>query len=196
MNEANASLLHHSSLHTPGTMVPELVYMTIDHRPSAPATGDAAVLDALQERMDRIIRGDSPNAGQFCGYCYARLEEGQQRCAICGRLADEVQSVSRVPRDALRVYNAHRKKMRLWVNLFAYLGILFAVALFIAMIVYLPNPWVWFAIPVLFFGSWYLANLLGGWLGALLGTRAGIPARAALWQQLLERRAAGEDLDT
>lgn len=170
--------------------------MTIDQRASIDSNGSEAIFDALQERMERIIRGDSPNAGRFCGYCYARIDEGEQRCAVCGWTTAEVPPVSRVPRDALRVYNAHRKKMRLWVNLFAYLGILIAVALFIVMIVYLPNPWVWFAVPVLFFGSWYLANLLGGWLGATLGARQGIPARAVAWRTLLERRAAGENLDT
>ncbi|MGH2588239.1 MAG: hypothetical protein ACRDJE_25245 [Dehalococcoidia bacterium] len=170
--------------------------MTTEQRTVQPASQDSEILTALQERMDRIIQGESPNAGRFCGYCYARLDEGQARCAVCGRTTDEVSPVSRVPRDALRVYNAHRKKMRFWVNLFAYLGILLAIALFVVMIVYLPNPWVWFSVPVLFFGSWYLANLLGGWLGALLGTRQGVPARALLWQQLLEHRAAGENLDT
>ncbi|MGD9895034.1 MAG: hypothetical protein AB7R89_18920 [Dehalococcoidia bacterium] len=170
--------------------------MTIDQRSATPSRNDEAIFDALQERMDRIIRGDSPNAGRFCGFCYARLDEESMACAVCERSTVEYPPVPRVPRDALRVYNAYRKKMRLWVNLFAYLGILIAVVLFIVMIVYLPNPWVWFAVPVLFFGSWYLANLLGGWLGALLGTRQGVPARSVAWQQLLERRAAGENLDT
>jgi hypothetical protein len=171
--------------------------MTTDHAPPAsPASGDAAILDALQERMDRIIRGDSPNAGRFCGYCYARLDPDRPACPLCGRDTRETPPVPRVPRDALRAYNAHRRKMRLWVNLFAYLGILLAVILFIVMIVFLPNPWVWFSVPVLFFGSWYLANLLGGGLGAAIGGRQGVPLRAALWGRLLERRAAGENLDT
>jgi hypothetical protein len=51
-------------------------------------------------------------------------------------------------------------------------------------------------VPVLFFGSWYLANLLGGGVGAAIGGRKGTPARAELWRQLLQRRAAGENLDT
>lgn len=170
--------------------------MTTDQRPPSPARNDEAIFDALQERMERIIRGDSPNAGRFCGYCYARLDDESPTCAVCGHSIVDYAPEPRVPRDALRVYNAHRKKMRLWVNLFAYLGILIAVALFIVMIVYLPNPWVWFAVPVLFFGSWYLANLLGGWLGATLGTRQGVPARSAAWQELIQRRAAGENLDT
>jgi hypothetical protein len=171
--------------------------MTTDHAPStAPDNRDTAILDALQDRMERIIRGDAPNAGRFCGYCYARLDSDQAACSFCGHDSRRTPPVPRVPRAALRVYNAHRRKMRLWVNLFAYLGILLAVVLFIVMIVYLPNPWVWFSVPVLFFGSWYLANLLGGGVGASIGSRQGVPVRAALWRELLERRAAGENLDT
>ena len=163
--------------------------------PASHTTDDAALLDALQERMERIIRGESPNAGRFCGYCYARLDDRSERCPVCGRDTDVAGVVPRVPRDALRVYDAHRRKMRLWVNLFAYLGIFLAVALFLVMIVTIPNPWVWFAVPVLFFGSWYLANILGGGVGAAIGARKGVPLRAARWRKLLERRAAGENLD-
>jgi len=169
--------------------------MTTDHA-APPAAGDDAILDTLQERMERIIRGDSPNAGRFCGYCYARLDADAATCPACGRATRDLPPVARVPRDALRVYDVHRRAMRLWVNLFAYLGILLAVVLFIVMIVFLPNPWVWFSVPVLFFGSWYLANLLGGGVGAAIGGRKGVPARAARWRELLERRAAGENLDT
>lgn len=170
--------------------------MTTDHATaSAGAAEDIAILDALQERMERIIRGDSPNAGRFCGYCYARLGDQDPACPVCGREVAEMGALSRVPRDGLRVYNAYRRKMRLWVNLFAFLGIFIAVVLFIVMIVYLPNPWVWFAVPVLFFGSWYFANLLAGF-GAAIGDRQGMPLRTGLWHQLLQHRAAGENLDT
>jgi hypothetical protein len=169
--------------------------MSIDQQAARSETDAATILDMNQERMERIIRGDSPNAGRFCGYCYTRIDERDGRCAVCGRDSAEIAPVGRIPRDVLRVYNVYRKKMRLWVNTFAYLGILLAVALFIVMIVFLPNPWVWFAVPVLFFGSWYLANVFGGWLGAQLGARQGVPLRAEAWQRLLERRAAGENLD-
>lgn len=169
--------------------------MSIDQQTARPETDAARILDANQERMERIIRGDSPNAGRFCGYCYARIDERDGPCAVCGRDSAATAPVGRIPREALRVYNVYRRKMRLWVNLFAYLGILLAVALFLVMIVFLPNPWVWFAIPVLFFGSWYFANVSGGWLGAKLGTGQGAPGRAEAWQRLLQRRAAGENLD-
>ena len=163
--------------------------------PAAAAAEDERILDALQERMERIIRGDAPNAGRFCGYCYARLEREQERCAVCGRAVEVVPPVSRVPREALRVYNAQRRKMQLWVNLFAFLGIFLAIVLTGAMIALLPNPWNFFAAVSVLFTSWYLANLLGGGLGATIGMRQGGAARAKQWRQLLERRATGENLD-
>lgn len=162
--------------------------------PAAPQD-DQAVLDVNQERMERIIHGDTPNTGRFCGYCYARLSKDDQACPVCRTSTRAVAPVTSVPRDALRVYNAHRKKMSLWVNLFAYGGILLSIILSGVMIVYLPNPWNFFAVVMLFFGSWYLANLLGGGIGGHLGMRQGGAIRAAKWQELLQRRAAGENLD-
>ena len=170
--------------------------MTADHLVSTtPADDDGRVLDALQERMERIIRGDAPNAGRFCGYCYARLERDQPECPVCGRRISEVGAVARVPRDALRVYNAHRRKMQLWVNTFAFLGIFLSIVLSGLMIAFFANPWNFLAVGMMFFGSWYLANLLGGGIGAILGMRQGGAIRAAKWRELLERRAAGENLD-
>ena len=156
---------------------------------------DAEILDALQERMERIIRGDSPNAGRFCGYCYARLEAEQDECPVCGRATAAIEPVPRVPRDALRVYNAHRRKMQLWVNLFAFGGILLSLILAGLILTFFATPWNYLAVVMMFFGSWYFANLMGGGLGAMLGTRQGVPLRAAKWRELLERRSAGENLD-
>lgn len=156
---------------------------------------DPRVLDQLQERMDRIIRGDAPNAGLFCGACYARLEADVARCLVCGVGVAEVAPVGRVPRDVLRVYNAHRRKMQVWVNLFAFGGILLAIVLTGLMIAYLPNPWNFLAAVSVIFTSWYLANLMGGGIGAAIGQRQGVAARNAAWRDLLPRRAAGENLD-
>jgi hypothetical protein len=170
--------------------------MTTDHAPvSTSSDVDAPVLEQLQERMDRIIKGETPNAGRFCGYCYGRLDEEQTSCPFCGRELAVVGTVDRVPRDALRVYNVHRRKMQLWVNVFAFLGIFLAIVIAGLMVTYLPNPWLWFSVPMLFFGSWYLANLLGGGIGASIGMRQGGALRASAWQTLLQRRAAGENLD-
>lgn len=159
------------------------------------AHNDEQVLEALQERMERIIRGDAPNAGRFCGYCYARLDRGLDSCSVCGRNTDETHEVQRVPREALRVYNAFRRKMQVWVNLFAFLGIFLAIVLTGVLIAFLPAPWNFIAAVTVLFTAWYFANLLGGGLGAAIGSRQGRAARAVRWQQLLLRRASGENLE-
>lgn len=164
--------------------------------PGTAAVGDdESILTALQERMERIIRGDAPNAGRFCGYCYARLDRDQATCAVCGHAIATVGAVPRVPRAALRVYNTYRRAMQIWVNAFAFLGIFLAIVVTGVMIAFLPSPWNFIAAVTVLFTAWYFANLLGGGLGAALGARQGRPARAAAWQELLERRAAGENLD-
>lgn len=173
--------------------------MTIDHGQRTGgyphSTPAAAILDTLQERMERIIRGESPNTGRFCGYCYARLEKDQDVCPVCATATSAVAPVDRIPRDALRVYNVYRRKMQLWVNFFAFAGILLSLIITGFMIALLPNPWNFLAVAMMFFGSWYLANLLGGGFGAYLGAHQGRPLRNRAWQTLLERRAAGEDID-
>jgi hypothetical protein len=171
--------------------------MTTDRAPSSttPAGDDEPILEALQERMDRIIRGESPNSGRFCGYCYARLERDDTDCPLCGRAVSEVAPVARVTRDVLRVYNAHRRKMQLWVNTFAFTGIFLAIVISGVIVALFPYPWNFLAVVTLFFGSWYLANLLGGGIGGMLGIRQGSAVRSTAWRELLQRRAAGENLD-
>lgn len=160
------------------------------------ATGaDGAMLERLQERMDRIIRGDAPNTGRFCGHCFARLDADDARCAVCGIATDEIAPVGRVPREVLLVYNAHLRKMRLWVNLFAFGGILLAIVLTGLMIAFLPSPWNFLAAVSVIFTSWYFANLMGGGIGAAIGGRQGAAAREAKWAEFSARRAAGETMD-
>jgi hypothetical protein len=172
-----------------------LTTMPTDQQTTTASTADAAVLDQLQDRMERIIRGETPNAGRFCGYCYARLNPESEDCPVCGRSTAAVAPVARVPRAALRVYNAYRRKMQVWVNTFAFTGIFLACVISWLIYAGLPNPWSFLSVATLFFGSWYLANLLGGGLGAAIGVPRGRTARDEQWRALLERRAAGENLD-
>jgi hypothetical protein len=154
-----------------------------------PNAGDEQILAALQERMERLARGGAPNSGRFCGYCYARLNTGEDTCRVCGRHAHDVPPAAEVPREVLLVYLAHRKKMAFWVNLFAFVGIFIAVVLAGLIVAFLPGPLKFLSIPVLLGGAWYLANLLGGGLGGHLGMRTGAAARARLWREWRHRHA-------
>lgn len=143
---------------------------------------DATILEALQERMERIARGAAPNFGRFCGYCYVRLTAEDTACKVCKRRTRDVAPVESVPKDVLLAYLAHRKKMMLWVNLFAFLGIFISVILAGLMVAFLPSALKLLAIPVLLGGAWYFANLLGGGLGGHIGMRSGAAARLKKWQ--------------
>ncbi|MFN8559953.1 MAG: hypothetical protein U0531_22240 [Dehalococcoidia bacterium] len=160
-------------------------------RPGAGAAAgpDAAILEALQERMQEIARGGAPNSGRFCGYCYGRLNAEAVKCRVCGTRTSAAPPVEAVPREALLVYMAHWNKMRLWVNVFAFFGMFIAIVLAGLMVAFLPSALKLLAIPVLLGGAWYFANLLGGGLGGYLGNRSGSAARARKWQAYLAHRA-------
>lgn len=151
---------------------------------------DGAVLAALQERMERIARGGAPNSGRFCGYCYARLNTGETACKVCRRHTRDVAPVSEVPREVLLVYMAQRRRVALWVNLFAFLGIFIAVVLAGLIVAFVPTALKLLAVPVLLGGAWYFANLLGGGVGYHLGRRGGDAIRARRWQSYQSQRGA------
>ena len=153
---------------------------------------DAAMLAALQERMDRIARGGAPNSGRFCGYCFARLNSGETQCQVCGRDSAAYPPAESVPREVLLTYLAHRKKMTLWVNLFAFVGIFIAIVIAGLIVAFFAPALKLLAIPVLLGGAWYFANLLGGGLGGYLGDRAGTAARARRWQAFQAGRAVAQ----
>jgi hypothetical protein len=143
---------------------------------------DESLLPQLQERMERVARGGAPNSGRFCGYCYARLNSEQEQCAFCGTHARDTPAAAAVPREVLLVYMAHRRKMMLWVNLFAFTGIFIAIVLAGLIVALFPTVLKLLAVPALLFGAWYFANLLGGGLGGNLGERSGSAARLRRWR--------------
>lgn len=150
---------------------------------------DEELLARLQERMERIGRGGAPNSGRFCGYCYARLNTNEVQCKFCRRYARDLPPVDSVPREVLLVYMAHRRKMMLWVNLFAFTGIFIAIVLAGLIIAFFPTVLKLLAVPVLLGGAWYFANLFGGWFGGTIGERTGSAARLKKWRAWQEHRA-------
>lgn len=166
------------------------VTVKVERRRAGGRPDDDTILAALQERMERIARGGAPNSGRFCGYCYARLNTGETSCRICRRHTSEVPPAGSVPDDVLRVYLAHWKKMRLWVNLWAFTGIFIAMVLAGLIVAFFPTVLKLLAVPVMLGGAWYFANLLGGGLGGHLGMRSGAAARARRWRAYQATREA------
>lgn len=157
---------------------------------------DSAFLGSLQERIERVARGGAPNAGRFCGFCYARLGATESTCKVCRRRIRDYAPVESIPRAVLLAYLAHRKKMVLWVNLFAFAGIFLSI-LIAGFVVWLaPGAFKLLAVPVLLGGSWYFANLLGGGLGGYIGERTGSAARLRRWHEFVQARDNGSTVDT
>ncbi len=149
---------------------------------------DTEILAALQERIERVARGGAPNAGRFCGYCFARLGATDHACKVCRRRIREYPAVDSIPAEVLLAYLAHRKKMVLWVNVFAFVGIFISILIAGCVVLLAPGAFKLLAVPVLLGGSWYFANLLGGGLGGYIGGRSGAAARLRRWQKYLRSR--------
>jgi hypothetical protein len=148
-------------------------------------------LDSLQEQMENIALGASPNHGRFCARCYGRLGEPIRRrpsrlpaslCEHCGLSTDEHPPVHRVPDQVLEIYMAKRRREGLIVNLFAFLGIF--IALVVSALVWLVTPdnmWKIAPFAVLLFGSYYLARVIGYNVGVPVGSNSGRKLRNQRW---------------
>jgi hypothetical protein len=122
-----------------------------------------------------MIKGEIPNVGRFCGYCYTPLGKDEQRCAHCGRTRADYAPLAKIPSEFFVLYRNMRKRESLIVNSFAYLGLAIALALFVVLVavaVYRYDAsWIMLAIATLVFmvGGRVFAGLLGGWIGDNLG---------------------------
>ena len=144
----------------------------------------------LQDRMDEILDRKVPNAGSFCGFCYARLAAGAERCPYCATPTSERATVERVPREALIAYRAKKRTEATWVYMSALLGLMIAATLFVVLVVWGPgvlgHPGI--AFTVLIGGGYLLAQLFGPLVGGQIGYRRGSRKRDALWREFLAER--------
>ena len=142
----------------------------------------------LQDRMDEIIDRKVPNAGTFCGFCFARLAAGAERCPYCGTETAPCAAAGTVPREVLRAYGAKKRTEATWVYSGALLGLMIAAALFVVLVVWAPgllgHPGI--AFLVLIGGGYVLAQIFGPLLAGQLGYRVGSRKRDRLWRRFLE----------
>ena len=152
--------------------------------------------ERLSSVLGAIFKGEAPNAGRFCGYCYTPMDKERTQCPHCNRAVAEHPSVERIPREVLEMFRQLRRRESLVVNGFAYAGLLSAVVIFIAVFYVLftigVNVWWYvFDIVLLFVLSRVLAGLLGGVLGDELGFRYARRKLAEEWQAYELERSAG-----
>jgi hypothetical protein len=131
--------------------------------------------ERLDEIMGMMLKGEIPNVGRFCGYCYTPLARGEERCAHCDRTRADYAPVAKIPPEFFALYKAMRKRESLIVNSFAYAGLAIALTLFVALVavaVYRYDAawgWLAFATAVFIVGGRVFAGLLGGWIGDNIG---------------------------
>ncbi len=164
----------------------------------------ALSLDELQDQMESIALGQSPNEGRFCAFCYGRLSEPIRRrpsrlpaslCEYCGTASDQLRPVREVPAEVLGIYLAKRRREGLIVNLFAFLGIFLALAISAGIWLATPdNLWKIAPFAVLVLGSYYLARVAGYNVGVPLGSTSGRKLRNERWTAYLQGRNTVEAL--
>lgn len=143
---------------------------------SQPAQPDIPVFsERLDTLMAAMLKGEAPNVGRFCGYCYTPLGKKADVCAHCARTTSDYEPLAKIPLDFFDLYRRMRKRESLIVNSFAFAGLGLGLILFIVLVavaVYRYDQSLWMlagATTVLIVGGRVFAGLLGGWIGDSLG---------------------------
>jgi hypothetical protein len=172
--------------------------MTTHTATAAPA--HASDLPVFSPRLDEImasmLKGQTPNVGRFCGYCYTPVARKAESCAHCARSTSDYAPVSAIPSEFFALYKRMRKRESLIVNSFAYGGlaiglVLFIVLVYIAVYWYDQSLWMLAAATLVFMvGGRVLAGLLGGWIGDNIGYDYAHRKLAVEWEQYARDREA------
>ncbi len=151
----------------------------------------------LDEILGLMIKGEIPNVGRFCGYCYSPLAKGEERCNHCGRARDEYPPVAKIPPEFVALYKAMRKRESLIVNSFAFAGLGIGLVLFIVLValaVYRYDAaWTMLALATAVFivGGRVFAGVLGGWIGDNVGYEYARKKLAIEWAEYERAREVG-----
>jgi hypothetical protein len=163
--------------------------------PSSSQRGERGILSPrLDDFLDRLQEGETPNAGTFCAFCYNPLMPAAARCDHCGQNLTERPPINSVPRDVVEMHLRMRKRESVIVNAFAFFGLGLGLALFLGLVainvLYLDRELWFFVIATVVFlvGSRVLAGLIGGYLGDEIGYKYGHRKLAEDWHHHLATR--------
>ncbi|MEX2245566.1 MAG: hypothetical protein WEC75_02675 [Dehalococcoidia bacterium] len=151
----------------------------------------------IDEIMASMIKGETPNVGRFCGYCYTPVRKNDASCAHCGRATAEHPPVGRIPPEFFALYRRMRKRESLIVNSFAFAGLglgllLFIVLVYVAVYWYEQSLWLLaIATAVFIIGGRVFAGLLGGWIGDSVGYDYAHRKLVTEWTEYEHVRAEG-----
>lgn len=141
----------------------------------------------LTEVLATVVKGEAPNIGRFCGYCYTPMDPERMHCSHCLKATADYPPVEKVPPDILEMFMKLRRRESLVVNSLAQFGIFIGVMSFVVLFYFhfLNDVAVWwyaFDVAVLFVLSPVLAGLIGGYVGDEYGYRFARRRLAAEWQ--------------
>ena len=143
--------------------------------------------DRLTQVIETLFKGEAPNVGHFCGFCYTPIDRQRLDCPHCRKATADYPPAGKVPSDILEMFRKLRRRESLLVNSFAYFGIMLGVTTFIVVfyILFLNDAGIWwyvFDIVLLFVASRVLAGLLGGYVGDELAYRYSRRKLAEEWR--------------
>lgn len=153
--------------------------------------------ERLEEHIVGLTRGELPNHGRFCGYCYTPMSMDAERCAHCGTLTVERATVDAIPEPVVAMLRRQRKTESSWVNGFAYLGLVVAAVAGLGVVLGIPYlrdnllPATIVYGLLLVVGSRMLAGFFGGYWGDRIGYARGREALRASWAAW-EREGEGD----
>jgi len=126
--------------------------------------------ERLNGLLEEIVKGQSANAGRFCGYCYTPMSEERERCQHCGRSSREHPPQPRVPPEVIRMFRNMRRRESIVVNGFALAGLALAVAVSIGLFaMFEPLWWRILDIVLMVVMARVFAGILGGFIGDHIG---------------------------
>ena len=170
-------------------------HLRASYEPGAAHRGERGIFSPrLDDFLDRLQEGETPNAGTFCSFCYNPLTPEATRCDHCGQVLAERAAIDSVPRDVVEMHRRMRKRESVIVNSFAFFGLGLGLALFLGLVainvLYLDRALWFFVIATVVFlvGSRVLAGIIGGYIGDEIGYRYGHNKLAEDWRQHLASR--------
>ncbi len=169
-----------------------------EQAPPAAANDIPVFSPRLDEIMAAMIKGQIPNVGRFCGYCYTPVGKRQDACPHCGRSVSEYPPLAKIPSDFFPLYQRMRKRESLIVNSFAFAGlgiglVLFVILTAVAVYGYDANLWMLAGATAVFIvGGRVFAGLLGGWIGDNVGYEYAHKRLVLEWHDFERARDAHE----
>ena len=148
----------------------------------------------LEAHLVAVSRGETPERGTFCGNCFTPIGRETMTCPHCAEATSVRRPVDVVPAPIAAALRVQRKTEGQWVNGFAYIGVLIAMALPLAAVLGIPTLKDSLILgtavyaPLLLIGMRVFPAILGGYFGDRKGFEAARAKTRAAWERWVAER--------